>query len=239
MDASAMLNRKTTPVFSGAMSALWMIVSVSVSETGAAAPLAATNDSFCEVAQYLISNTAQKPRNVVHADYESFKKSKTSIDPFETHQFVTYADADKRSPQRISCKLKTVDHLASRFGAAAAGPVQNTCRDLNHRIARSVFATIPEGARASLKYPLDKIRLEGDVNSLMGSKWVADYQHVWAAPDGRLHVFAKTLHVEYTDWLWRWAPEKFRGVYYCHLIAPEYLRALMLGAAQAPAKAAE
>jgi hypothetical protein len=200
------------------------------------APLTRTHDAFCEVAQYYISNTAQRPRNVVHADYESFKKSKTSVAPLETHQFVSYADDARTQPVRISCKLKTVDHLVAQFGAAAAGPAQNTCRDLNHRIAQNVFASLTDAERASARYPLGKIVLEPDRNHLTGSKWVSDYQNLWAEPDGTLHLLAKTLYVEYTDWVWRWAPEKFRGVYYCHLPAPEYLRSLIVGTAKAPAR---
>ncbi len=217
--------------------ALLAILIVGLSEALAgSAPLANTNAAFCEVAQYLISNTAQRPRNVMHGDYESFKKSKTRIEPFETHQFVSYADAAHTQPMRISCKMKTVDHIVAHYGAAAAGPIQNTCRDLNHRIANNVFAALTEEQRARAKYPLAKIVLEPDRKHLMGSKWVSDYQSLWATPDGTLHLLAKALHVEYTDWIWRWAPERFRGVYYCHLVAPEHLRAMILGEQSAPAR---
>jgi hypothetical protein len=200
----------------------------------ASLPLAATNDSFCEVAQYLISSTTQKPTTVVHKDYEAFKKSKTSVTPLEIHQFVTYADAAGTQPMRISCKLKTVDHLVSQFGATGAGPQQNTCRDLNHIMVRNVYATLVLEGQADVKFPLERIRLEPDDNHFMGSAWVSDYQSVWGTPDGGMHLLAKTLHVPYTHWLWQFAPEKFRGVYYCHLVAPEYLRALMLGQVAVP-----
>jgi hypothetical protein len=219
----------------GALSVAALVMLLGVAPPAKAGlPLATTNDSFCEVAQYLISSTAQKPANVIHKDYESFKKSKTSIAPFEIHQFVTYADAAGTQPMRISCKLKTVDHLVAQFGATAAGPQQNTCKDLNHIMARNVYATMVLEGATDVKFPLERIRLEPDDNHFMGSAWVSDYQSLWGTPDGGMHLLAKTLHVPYTHWLWQFAPEKFRGVYYCHLVAPEYLRALMLGQVAVP-----
>ncbi len=214
-------------------SASAMLVAVAVAVFGssamAAAPLTQTNDSFCEIAQYFSANTARKAATIVHADFESFKKSKTRIEPLEIHQYVQYADTDRRQPQRISCKLKSVDHLVSRYGAADAGPEQRSCRDLHHRMVLNVVASLTSEERATLRFPLDRIQLEGDRKTLLGSKWIADFSYVWATPDGNLHLASKALHVDYTDWLWKIAPEKFRGVYYCHLIAPEHLRAILTG----------
>jgi hypothetical protein len=204
----------------------------------AAAPLTATNERFCEVTQYLLANTTQRSENVVHPDYEAFKKSKTRVNPLQTHQFVLYADAARTQPTRVSCKMKTVDHLVLQFGVAAAGPAQNSCRDLNHRIARNVFQSLDATEQARAVFPLARIRLEPDQTVIVGSKWVSDFQHVWQSGN-ELHLFSKALHVDFTDWLWRLAPEKFRGAYYCHLIAPEYLRRIVLGEVAAPSQAAD
>jgi hypothetical protein len=201
--------------------------------------LTRTNDSFCEIAQYYSADTARKPATVVHADFDSFKKSKTQIEPLEIHQFVQFANDDRKAPRRISCKLKSRDHLVSHYGAAAAGTVQHTCRDLHHRMVRNVFESLSAAERARVRFPLERIRLEPDTKTLRGSAWVTEYSYVWEHAGDDLHLAAKALHVDYTDWRWRLAPEKFRGVYYCHLIAPEYLRAILLGTESPPPRAAD
>jgi hypothetical protein len=225
--------RRVTALFLG------LATVVLASQANAGLPLTRTNDSFCEIAQYYIADTAKKPNTVVHADFDSFKKSKTKIDPLEIHQFVLYADDARLQPRRISCKFKSVDHLVTYYGAAAAGTRQHSCRDLHHRMTRNVFGSLSADERTRVRFPLERIRLEADVTTLLGSKWVADFSYVWETADGELHLASKALPVDYTDWLWRLAPEKFRGVYYCHLIAPEYLRAIMLGAESPPARATE
>jgi hypothetical protein len=201
--------------------------------------LTRTNDSFCEIAQYYSADTAHKPTTVVHADFDSFKKSKTSVAPLEIHQFVQYADGERKKPRRISCKLKSRDHLVAQYGAAAAGAVQHTCRDLHHRMVRNVFEGLSADERARAQFPLERVRLEADTKTLLGSKWVTDFSYVWAQPEDELHLAAKALHVDYTDWRWRLAPEKFRGVYYCHLIAPEYLRDILLGTESPPPRTSD
>ncbi|HPF24957.1 MAG TPA: hypothetical protein P5528_05230 [Steroidobacteraceae bacterium] len=210
---------------------------VTHAHTAGGSALLRTNAAFCLAAQYLMADTTETPTVELHGDFESFKKSKTSIAPFGIHQFVQYADDRQSLPTRISCKLKTVDHLQNEYGAQAAGPTQLSCRDLNAIMVRNVFAAMSKEEQARVAIPLARIWLEPDLNSVLGSKWVADYQHVWQAADGGLHLFAKTLHVPYEHWLWRFAPERFRGVYYCHLVAPEYLRALVLGESTAPSLA--
>ncbi len=221
--------------------AVWatILTVAAVAATGAqatgGAAMTRSNDAFCLAAQYLMADTTKTPTVEVHEDFESFKKSKTSIAPFGIHQFVQYADDRRSLPMRISCKLKTVDHLQSALGAQAAGPTQLACRDLNALMVRNVFAAMSSEDRARVQIPMARIRLEPDVNTVLGSRWVADYQHVWQDAEDELHLTAKTLHVPYEHWLWRFAPERFRGVYYCHLVAPEYLRALVLGERAAPA----
>ena len=202
-------------------------------EAGAHTALTRTNDAFCIAAQYLLADTTQNAQIEIHSDFESFKKSKTSIAPLTIHQYVQYAADDSRRPLRISCKLATVDHLQSAFGAAAAGP-QHSCQDLNHLMVDQVFAALTTEEHARVKLPPESFSFEPDLNTVLGSKWVADYQYIWQDADGSVHLLAKALHVPYQHWLWRFAPERFRGVYYCHLVAPEYLRAIMLGAVVAP-----
>jgi hypothetical protein len=49
------------------------------------------------------------------------------------------------------------------------------------------------------------------------------------------HLLARTLRVDWQNRWLAWAPGRLRGAYFCHLVAPEYLRRLVLGEARAPA----
>ncbi|MCS6947512.1 MAG: hypothetical protein NZM12_07850, partial [Steroidobacteraceae bacterium] len=80
----------------------------------------------------------------------------------------------------------------------------------------------------------DTVMLDGDDVRVIGSGWIEPYEFAYIGNGGHLHLFAKALHVDWTDWRWRLAPERFRGALYCHLAAPEYIRALMLGEMTAP-----
>jgi hypothetical protein len=55
----------------------------------------------------------------------------------------------------------------------------------------------------------------------------------WRDQDGVLHVRSKGFRVDWTDPQFAAMPGRFRGVQYCHLIAPEYLARLVSGQATA------
>ena len=79
-----------------------------------------------------------------------------------------------------------------------------------------------------------QIVFEEDETVIMGVKWVAPFDYVWNGDNGALHIKSKRLQVDWTNLLFRMAPEAFRGALYCHLLAPEYAKALVLGEADVP-----
>jgi hypothetical protein len=200
------------------------------------ADFARTTPRFCAHVQQRLEGTTRIAENVDHPDYEAFKESKASVDPLRTEQFVDYEDpAAKANPRRISCKVKTADHLNDVYGDGTA-KAGGTCQDIHRTMASVVAAGL---TAAEIQIPRERIVFEPDDVKVMGSQWVTPFQQVHRAEDGRLHLISKALLVTWTDLRFKLAPDRFRGAHYCHLIAPEYLARLMTGAAVAPAKSDE
>lgn len=182
----------------------------------------------CEIAQKAFAGTDLPFEVVMHPDFESFKLSKSSAQPFVIHGFVQ-RDASTGLPQRVSCKTKTADLLQETWGTDTASATGRSCRDLNRGTVIAIWQGLDPAHRASAIDRPDRILLEADTNAYMGSRWITDYPLVWRDEGGGLHIHAKALTVEWDDWKFKWAPDRLRGVQYCHLIAPEYLRAILLG----------
>lgn len=73
-----------------------------------------------------------------------------------------------------------------------------------------------------------KVRFERD--RLLGTpeEWYPPYEMVSVDGSGRLRIRANALRVDWTDAKQAQQPERDRGVHFCHLVAPEYLRRLLL-----------
>lgn len=192
-----------------------------------AMPLA-SGPATCAIAQEEFTGTGLPFEVVMHPDFESFKLSKSSAKPFVIHGYVQ-AEAVSGIPQRVSCKTKTADLLQETWGADTAAATARSCRDLNRGTVMAVWQSLDAAQRARVTDRPDRILLEADTNAYMGSRWITDYPFVWRDVGGELHVHSKSLIVNWDDWKFAWAPDRIRGVRYCHLIAPEYLRAIMLG----------
>ncbi|MEZ5458174.1 MAG: hypothetical protein R3E65_02210 [Steroidobacteraceae bacterium] len=216
---------------------LWPAVMLGLAAGAApSAAVAATDPRFCAEAQRQVSGVTLPVRNVVHRSYESFVKSKPRVDPLETQQYSQPARGPGGVPARISCKMKTADHIRAVHGASAAlvDDDRNACRELNRQTILTVWARLPAPIRASVAIPPNRFLLHADEVRLTGSSWTQPYNHVWADDAGQVHVRAKALMALWDDWRWKLAPDSFRGTHYCHLITPEYTRALMLGELRAP-----
>jgi hypothetical protein len=166
---------------------------------------------FCADVQRVLAQTSLPVENRVHADFDAFVLSKPSARPLETQQYAT--------AERISCKVKTADHLRVEYGPALAG-TDRPCSDYNRRILEAVLATSGREARR-------RAILEPDQVERMGPEWLKPYEMVRTDPDGSVRIRAKSLLVEWLDPSAQASPPQFRGTHYCHLIAPEHLRALL------------
>jgi hypothetical protein len=204
--------------------------------TGCASPRAApdyfppvASGRFCAIAQQRMSSTQLPVQNVVHPDYDGFVKSKPVVRPLETEEYHWYDDAADTELRMISCKMKTVDHLKAEYGPQAAGE-ESSCAALNAVILDGVLAGFSAPQRRRLRFDqgravvFDPDRLTND-----GPLWLAPFALVATTPDGKLHVATKAMRNDWTDPRLQTAPVRFRGTRYCHLIAPEYLRRVLLG----------
>lgn len=218
-----------------------MIIAVFVASASTLSPpqaLAAdaltTDADFCNRIQQLVVGTKLASRNVVHATYDAFKASKTSATPYSSHQYVMFEEGSSTRPMRVSCKFKTGDHLNAVYGAGSAAAKPKSCRDANRDTIMRVYRSFTPQQRAALPLPPTRILLDADELAYMGSKFIAPYQFAYRAGDGSVHVLARGLFVEWTDWRWKLAPDRFRGAHYCHLLAPEFAARLMRGEVTAP-----
>ncbi|MSO97078.1 MAG: hypothetical protein EXR11_02500 [Rhodospirillaceae bacterium] len=189
-----------------------------------------TDKDFCTRVQRDLTGTTLALNNIVYPSYDAFKESKTKVDPVEIGQYVTTL-ADGRTPMRVSCKTKTSDHLQDRYGKDAATG-DKTCADINRTTIDGVYAALSDDERAKLKIAQADVVIEPDEVVYMGSQWVTDYDFVYRDPEAKIHLMGKSLYVTWTNVAFAWAPERFRGVRYCHLIAPEYARKLVIGEAE-------
>jgi hypothetical protein len=227
--------RKTSSLFLTCMAAV-LGADSTLAQTPPDAP--ASDERFCARAQALVAGTTRPTRVTVHEDYESFKESKAAIRPLEIHQYVLREEGTGRGAMRISCKLKSADQILEVYGAGAARPPDRSCADVNRATADAVYGSLGREEGARIAIPRERLHFDEDDNRLMGSRWVESYPFVYRSDRG-LHLAARSLHIDWTDVRFAWAPDRLRGVHYCHLIAPEYLRRLILGEVQASARETE
>lgn len=186
---------------------------------------------FCREAQHIIERTDRIGELVVHADAQAFTKSKTSIEPLTIHQYIWYADEAKSRPLMISCKLKSADHLNAAFGAGTAG-AEGDCQDMNRLTVERVERSLPADRRGLVVLdPKESVFDEANPGAA-GPLWLKPDVLAERSADGRLVIHAKGFVVAWNDPRFTSLDGKFRGVHYCHLIAPDYLRDLLMGTAQ-------
>lgn len=185
---------------------------------------------FCAEAQQLIVTTQLPVTNSVHTDYDGFVKSKPSVDPLTTHQYLAL-DAEGQ-PRNLSCKLKSADHIIDLDPEAQA--TGNDCRALHQRLLDEVIAELrAEGASIGFDNG-NGVVMDESAMAGMGPDWLSEYPYpALYTSNGMLHLRAKSMYVSWYSWAP--IPARFKGTYYCHLVAPEYLKSVLSGAEPAPA----
>ena len=73
------------------------------------------------------------------------------------------------------------------------------------------------------------ITIEPEETAYMGPMWLNPWPYPALTVDesGQWHLHAKSLYVPFSWWIPM--PDRFKGQYYCHLIYPPYLEALLRG----------
>jgi hypothetical protein len=183
---------------------------------------------FCLEAQRVVVRTAVKPALVLHTDFDAFVKSKAAIEPLTIQQYIWYEDEDPARPVMISCKLKSADHLNEAFGPGTSAG-DGRCQDMNRLTYDRVRASLGAAAVEPVIFdPAEEVRNAANPG-MTGPDWLKPYQMTWRDESGALHLRSKGFRVDWTNPQFAAMPGRFRGVQYCHLVAPEYLARLVTG----------
>lgn len=187
-------------------------------------------DDFCLQAQALLANT-RHPFQVTHyQDIEGFTRSKAMIDPPTVKQYIWYEDDASTRPAMISCKMKSADHLNLRYPEASAGP-DGLCQDVNRQTLGRIQQEFGSWASAAVSFdPDEEVMREGAPFSA-GPAWLYPFAQTTRDAAGALVIHSKGFRVDFTDPRFADRPEAFRGIQYCHFIAPSYLQRLLSGEA--------
>ena len=190
-------------------------------------PLEAIPDenNFCIEAQRVVSRTEHPVTSIVHGSYEAFVKSKAIIEGPTIQQYTWY---DGDTPKMISCKLKSADHLNEVFGRDTAGP-DRPCQDMNRAVYRLLREVVTDTPYSVVIFDVDEGVPEQEQPGMTGPAWLAPFVPAYDGNPGNLHIRSKGFVVDWKDPQYANAPPQFRGIHYCHFLAPSYLAELISG----------
>ena len=207
---------------------------------------------FCRGAQKIIARTPLRSDNVVYDDLgtpgvpfpppgipatgfigsDALPYDGAEELPLTTTQYVgfgTDASGDEYA-QTVMCKMKSWDALDFYFpGKASEG---SNCSSINQVTTGLVFLSMLFRG----EFPVITDIEFDDWDTFTGQQWTdsspAPSAYI-STTDGKLHLVGKRLYVERTN------PSPFvgapkKGVDYCQVIAPEYLRNILRGDITAP-----
>lgn len=183
-------------------------------------------DNFCSDAQQFIANTNLEADNTLYDEWQAYVSSKPLVDEERllSQQYILYdafPTTKKRYAKLVSCKFKSSDRINMIRGDGNAGE-ERSCGDINRQTIERVASELGADQTRTLT-------VEPDDSVFMGPQWLDPwpYEAISQAEDGSLRVTAKEMHIVYSKLIPM--PDRFKGVHYCHLVAPDYVRALMTG----------
>jgi len=191
---------------------------------------AALND-YCAAAQKEIASSRVPARNVLVTDYQNFTRARPSVKPLETLQYVSFADSQHNRARMISCKLHSAERIRAEYGATAAGE-SSTCARLNRRTLDAVMLSLTD--RQKKKMPFKGtigVLLDPDEQAENENHWLESFVMVKTDAGGTLRIRAKSLRGDGTMRVSA-KGSAAGGRQYCHLIAPDYLKRILLGEVQ-------
>ena len=189
-------------------------------------------DTFCNTVQTAIMSTKVPAETMVHPDFDAFVLSKASIAPLRNEQFTT--TGPDGAPRMISCKMKTPDHIAEVYGEDKVNAEALSCEAINRANVSAVIANLTPEEEKNRSLSDEQIVFDEDISVMSGVSWTKPFDFAYSGDNGALHIQSKRLQIDWTSLLFKLAPDRFKGALYCHLIAPEYVKALILGTEQIP-----
>jgi hypothetical protein len=188
------------------------------------------DNEFCLAAQRVVTRSTMAMQMQLHTDFDAFVKSKATIDDGvpTIHQYNWTDEAGRLLG--ISCKLKNTDHLVATYGPGVAGP-DGTCQDMNRAVYDLVRRDVPAPRFAQVVFDPKETVFNDKEPGMTGPDWLAPFTLTSADADGSLRIHAKGFIVNFLDPAYAQMPVRFRGVHYCHFIAPGHLADLLAGRA--------
>ena len=206
----------------------------------------AANARFCTDAQQFLAGTWLSPVVTIEPDFDAFVSSKVvpwhevpgsyagNDEPLTVRQLTTTGQNPNAGgagfAQLISCKTKRFDALNFIYGPPdVAAAVGKGCRDVNMQTFERVIAAMTPAEILSITGTGDPDDIQRPVFAAdkggFLQEWVYDIAYM---SGGDLHIQSRQLNAGLPPPSFPVDP-RFTGVHYCHLIAPEYARGLLLG----------
>lgn len=186
-------------------------------------------DTLCQSAQRVVERTGMRFELVVHEDFNAFVKSKAILDGPNGPQIQQFNWQDESGDVvGVSCKLKNESHLNPVYGEGTAGPA-GVCQDLNREMFRLMSGWVREPAYKEVTFDADETHTDAGEPIVGGPDWLLPFRMTYVDESGALHVASKAFVQDFGDVRFQNAPERFRGVHYCHFIEPRYLAAVLNG----------
>lgn len=189
-------------------------------------------DDYCIRAQQLVATTAVYAGIKVHDDYASFADSDATSEPFVVQQYLSNPSPENPALLRtMSCKMRTAERI-NKSGAQRGARValeDTSCNAVHRDMLAEVAESIP---RRELRVQPDSVVIGEEERTFIGTLWSRPwpFDAVVRAGKGRIQLNTKALYVPYVWWIPM--PSAYKGNFYCHLVAPAYLEALLRGKAR-------
>ena len=200
--------------------------------------------------QFQIANTAYRDES----DFVFSKSAvSTSAKKILTTSYVQYEDGSSTAQKLIRCKMRTGESLNKGawpsgagygtgrfvvepswgFGSAGNGlstspNTDGTCQQINQTTLTNVWGSLSSGQKASAAYNPDNSTIVTDTDTVVGvgPSWTPPVAAVTVS-GGIAHIPSRAL-VATTSGNASVAPY-FEGAHYCTLVAPDFLRRVILG----------
>ena len=188
-------------------------------------------DEYCQRAQQIVAKTSLVAEVAIPDDHEVFVKSKATLDPLTVQQFFSNpVSADNGMARVLSCKMKTAERINAAQPVSAGQPVvaqgDGSCQAVHRYWLEQLYAKIPVQQRA---LSTEELVIDDEELTFMGPMWLRPwpFEPLYRDDAGVLHIRSKALYVPFAWWIPM--PDRFKGTYYCHLISPLYLEAVVRG----------
>lgn len=207
-----------------------LLSTLAASTAAAQGPAAAwPQKEFCGRAQAFVTGSTPRVTNIVHDGLESFRRSAPIAQPLTTQQ---YDWPDERgapgSAATISCKLVTADRIKAVHGPQAAR-TETSCEQVNRYTLSAVLASLSPAERERALFGQGKkVRFERDRPQASAEAWHSPVELASVDSAARLRLVAQAWRVDWGKPKQSQLPEDARGVHFCHFIAPDHLRRLLL-----------